>query len=194
MRLPLLSSTMEQQVESTPRRGVEQGRSGFTTADFITVVRLPLALAFIALPGAWWRLAVLSLAAATDLLDGILARRFGGSRFGAVLDPIADKLFMACAFGVVLLSRRLQWYEIVGVLLRDLWATAAFVVTLVTGRATAIPARVGGKAVTVGQMLTLLAFIASSPILRPLAWATGAIAIYAIWDYNKVARIAGRRL
>jgi CDP-diacylglycerol--glycerol-3-phosphate 3-phosphatidyltransferase/cardiolipin synthase len=185
---------MEQQVESTPRQQVEQGRHGFTTADVITVIRLPLALAFVVLPGAWWRLGILGLAAVTDLLDGFLARRFGGSRFGAVLDPIADKLFMACAFGVVLFSRHLHVYEIVGVLLRDIWATAAFVVTLATGKATAIPARVGGKAVTVAQMLTLLAFIANSPILRPLAWATGAIAIYAIWDYNKVARTAGRRL
>lgn len=185
---------MDQQVETTPRRQVEQARQGFTTADFITVVRLPLALAFVVLPGLWWRLGVLALAAVTDLLDGFLARRFGGSRFGAVLDPIADKLFMACAFGVVLFSRRLHLYEIVAVLLRDIWATVAFVVTLMTGRPTAIPARVGGKAVTVAQMLTLLAFIANAPIVRQLAWATGAIAIYAIWDYNRVARIAGRRL
>ncbi|MEO8200395.1 MAG: CDP-alcohol phosphatidyltransferase family protein [Gemmatimonadota bacterium] len=185
---------MEQQVESTSRREVEQGRQGFTTADFITVVRLPLALAFVMLTGPWWRFGVLALAAITDLLDGFLARRFGGSRFGAVLDPIADKLFMACAFGVVLFSRRLHFYEIVAVLLRDIWATIAFAVTLVTKRPTAIPARVGGKAVTVGQMLTLLAFIANAPILRPLAWATGAMAIYAIWDYNRVAQSAGRRL
>lgn len=185
---------MHPTLEGTPRPMVEQGRRGFTTADFITVVRLPLAVFFVLFEDAWWRLGVLALAAATDLLDGFLARRFGGSRFGAVLDPIADKLFMACAFGVVLFSGRLQFYEIVAALLRDIWATAAFVVTVFTGRPTAIPARLGGKAVTVAQMLTLLAFIANSSILRPLAWATGAIAMYAIWDYNHVARREGRRL
>ena len=173
---------------------VEQGRRRFTTADFITVVRLPLAFLFVVVEDTWGRLAVLATAAATDLLDGFLARKFGGSRFGAVLDPIADKLFMACAFGVVLLSGRLQFYEIVAVLLRDIWATAAFLATIFTGRPTAIPARLGGKAVTVAQMLTLLAFIAGASILRPLAWATGAIALYAIWDYNRVARVEGRRL
>ena len=186
--------TMPGQFEGTSRSMVEQGRRGFTTADFITVIRLPLALAFIVLHETWWRFSVLALAATTDLLDGFLARRFGGSRFGAVLDPIADKLFMACAFGVVLFSGRLQFHEIVAVLLRDAWASAAFFVTVFTGRATAIPARVGGKAVTVAQMLTLLAFIFNSSLLRPLAWATGAIAIYAIWDYNHVARSEGRRL
>ena len=183
-----------QQVETTPRPQAEQGRRRFTTADFITVVRLPLAVAFVVLPDVWLRFAIVGLAAATDLLDGFLARRFGGSRFGAVLDPIADKLFMACAFGVVLFSVRLHIHEVVAVLLRDIWATAAFLVTVATGRATAIPARVGGKAVTVGQMLTLLAFIAGAAILRPLAWATGAIAIYAIWDYNRAARTQARRL
>jgi CDP-diacylglycerol--glycerol-3-phosphate 3-phosphatidyltransferase/cardiolipin synthase len=173
---------------------VEQGRRRFTTADFITVVRLPLAVFFVLLAEPWWRFGVLALAAATDLLDGFLARRFGGSRFGAVLDPIADKLFMACAFGVVLFSGRLQFYEIIAVLLRDIWASVAFWVTVHTGKPTAIPARLGGKAVTVAQMLTLLAFIAGASILRPLAWATGAIAIYAIWDYHRVARTQARRL
>jgi cardiolipin synthase len=185
---------MGQQVESTPRQRVEQGRRGFTTADFITVVRLPLAFAFVAYSDTVWRLLVLALAGGTDLLDGFLARRFGGSRFGAVLDPIADKLFMACAFGVVFFSGKLQFYEVAAVLLRDAWATFAFLVTVVTGRPTAIPSRLGGKAVTVAQMLTLLAFITNSTLLRPLAWATGAIAIYAIWDYNRVARSEGRRL
>jgi len=58
----------------------------------------------------------------------------------------------------------------------------------------AIPARPGGKAVTVAQVLTLVAFLLRSPLLRPLAWATGAIAIYAIWDYYRVAPRAQRRV
>lgn len=38
---------------------------------------------------------VFSLAAATDWLDGVLARRFNAeSRFGRLLDPIADKLIV----------------------------------------------------------------------------------------------------
>ena len=37
------------------------------------------------------------------------------------------------------------------------------------------------------QVLTLVAFLLDSPLLRPIAWATGAIAIYAIWDYYRVA-------
>ncbi len=36
---------------------------------------------------------------------------------------------MASAFGVVAFSGRLEWYEIVGALLRDIVATIAFVAT-----------------------------------------------------------------
>lgn len=166
----------------------------WTVADLLTATRVPLAVAFLLLPHAGWRLAILMVAAATDLLDGWLARRFGGSRLGAFLDPVADKLFMACAFTVVLLSRQLAWFEILGVMARDLAATAAFLTVAIRKRPAAIPARAGGKAVTVAQVLTVLAFLAESPLLRPLAWATGAIAIYAIWDYTRVAGQARKEL
>ncbi len=185
--------------EASPRRGGEQGHpspphTGLTAADLLTLARIPLAVAFLLLPDPVARLLILAVAAATDLLDGALARRLGSSRFGAFIDPVADKLFMAAAFLVVALSRQLTWYEISAVLLRDLVATIAFLVTYFSGRAMSIPARLGGKAVTVAQVLTLIAFLTDSPLLRPLAWATGAVALYAIWDYNAAAPRAKRPL
>jgi len=168
-------------------------RDRLTVADLFTLVRLPLAVAFPLVEGTW-RLVVLAVAGGSDLLDGFLARRIGGSRFGPVIDPIADKLFMACAFGTVLASGRLAWWELVGVLARDLTAAAAFAVTAVRGRASAIPARAGGKAVTVLQVATLFAFVLDSQFLRPLAWATAAVALYAIWDYVRAAPTSTRPL
>ena len=99
---------------------------------------------------------------------------------------------MVSAFGVVAFSGKLQVYEIVGVLLRDIVATVAFVATLLSHRPRAIPARAGGKAVTVAQVLTLLAFLLDSKLLQPMAWATAGIAVYAIWDYYRVAPAAER--
>ena len=163
-------------------------------ADLLTALRLPLAVLFIVVQNPGWRLTILGVAAASDLLDGLVARRFGSSRLGAFLDPVADKLFMLAAFGVVAVSGRLTLYEIAGVLLRDLAATLAFVATLFSGRPAAMPARLGGKAVTLAQVLTLLAFVTDSSLLRPLAWATGAIGLYAIWDYNQAAPRAKRPL
>ena len=42
-----------------------------------------------------------------------------------------------------------------------------------------------GAAIT----LTLLAFLAGSDLVRPLAWATAAISVYAIADYTRAARL-----
>ncbi len=179
--------------ETSPRPGEEQDRVGWTVADLVSAVRVPLAVAFplVSNPA---RLGILAAAAVTDLLDGPLARRFGSSVLGSVIDPVADKLFMASAFGVVAVSGRLAPLEIVGVLLRDIVATVAFAATIFWRRPRAIPARAGGKAVTVAQVLTLVAFLTGSPLLQPMAWATTAIAIYAIWDYYRVAPAAERRV
>ena len=158
-----------------------------TGADVLTALRVPLAALFPFVRDPAWQLAIVGAAAASDFFDGKLARRFGSSRVGVVLDPVADKLFMACAFITVAGWGLLQWYEIVGVLLRDIVAALAFVGTWILRRPTTLPARAGGKAVTVCQLLTLVAFIAESPLVRPLAWATAAISVYAIWDYGRAA-------
>lgn len=180
--------------EASPARRAQQGGSRWTVADFLSLLRIPLAAAFVLVPSSRWRLGILAAAALTDLVDGPVARRLGSSPFGAVLDPIADKLFMAGAVGVVAFSGRLEIWEIVGVLLRDIVATVAFVATFVSHQPRAIPARSSGKAVTIAQILTLVAFLIDSPFLRPIAWATTAISIIAIWDYYRVAPRAQKRL
>jgi cardiolipin synthase len=171
--------------EASPAERGEQGRIWLSAADVLSLLRIPLAAAFLLVSHTGWRLAIVGAAAVTDLLDGPVARRLGSSPFGAVLDPIADKLFMAVAVGVVAISGRLEVYEIVGVLLRDIVATVAFVGTLISHQPRAIPARTSGKAVTVAQILTLIASI---------AWATTLIAVIAIWDYYRVAPRAQKRL
>jgi cardiolipin synthase (CMP-forming) len=180
--------------EASPSLRGQQGRARWSWADLISCLRIPLALAFLLVSDTGWRLAIVGAAAVSDLLDGPVARRLGGSAFGPVIDPITDKLFMAAAVGVVAFSGRLELYEIVGVLLRDIVATVAFVSTLLSHQPRAIPARSSGKAVTVAQILTLVAFLINSPYLRPVAWATTLIALIAIWDYYRVAPRAQQRL
>jgi CDP-diacylglycerol--glycerol-3-phosphate 3-phosphatidyltransferase/cardiolipin synthase len=146
-----------------------------------------LAVVFVAVPDAGVRVAVVAAAVLSDLLDGWWARRIGGSRLGVALDPVCDKIFVVSAFWVVLRSGALTPVEWLAVVIRDLVAAVSFLVTWLLKRPTTLPARAGGKAVTVVQMLTLVAFLAQSDLVRPLAWATGAIAIYAIADYSRVA-------
>ena len=158
-----------------------------TPADVLTSLRVPLAIAFPFVRDPAGQLLIVAVAAGSDFFDGMVARRFGASRAGAVLDPVADKLFMASAFLTVARGGLLVPLEVVGVLLRDIVAVLGFLGSWVLRRPVALPARAGGKAVTVAQVLTLVAFIAESPLVRPLAWATAAIACYAIWDYGRAA-------
>src|SRR5437879_12903078 len=107
-----------------------RGRAGqvkpwVTWADVLTALRVPLAVAFpfVHHPGA--QLGVVAVVAVTDFFDGMLARRFGSSRTGAVLDPVADKLFMAAACLTVGRSGRPDPIELAGVLPRGTGAALA---------------------------------------------------------------------
>lgn len=162
-------------------------KRAFSVADVLTVVRLPLAAVFPLVRAPLGQLALVAAAALSDVADGFLARRIGGSRAGAILDPIADKAFMAVAFITVTRRGMLAWYELVGVLLRDILAVLGFAASVVLRRPVALPARAGGKAVTIAQLLTLAAAITAWPYVGHLAWATAAIAVYAIWDYGRTA-------
>lgn len=164
-----------------------QVKPWMTRADLLTALRLPLAAAFPFVPGPTWQLALVGAAAASDFFDGMLARRLGESRAGAILDPIADKLFMAVAFLTVAGSGVLHPAEIVAVLGRDIVAALGYLGAWLWWRPMVLPARAGGKVVTVLQLVTLVACVARWPYVRSLAWATAAVGLYAIWDYGRAA-------
>ncbi|SEA95146.1 CDP-diacylglycerol--glycerol-3-phosphate 3-phosphatidyltransferase [Thiothrix caldifontis] len=91
--------------------------------NIITVIRI-LSIA----PICWllWKgiygfaLALLVLAGLSDALDGFLARRYGWfTRLGAILDPLADKLFVVSVFIVFGLKGSLPWWLIALVIGRD---------------------------------------------------------------------------
>lgn len=72
--------------------------------NFLTLIRIALIPVFVVifyLPFHWANVvvaAIFAFAAATDWMDGYLARRLGQtSAFGAFLDPVADKLMVAVA-------------------------------------------------------------------------------------------------
>jgi len=175
-------------MEATGPKGGRQARPLFRAPDVLTALRIPLAALFLLADGVDVRLIVLVVAALSDYVDGIWARRIGGSRAGVVLDPVSDKLFALAAFTVVWRHHALTILELLGVLLRDIVALIAFLATVVRKKPTTLPARAGGKWVTVGQLLTLVAFLLESDLVRPLAWATAAVAVYAIADYTRAAR------
>jgi len=72
------------------------------TANHITLSRiifLPVPVALLLFASFSWQILALVLfiiIAVGDIFDGMLARRQGPTQFGAMLDPLADKLFIAC--------------------------------------------------------------------------------------------------
>jgi CDP-diacylglycerol--glycerol-3-phosphate 3-phosphatidyltransferase len=76
---------------------------------------------------AWWAGIVFAAAAATDQLDGWLARRWRvESQFGKVADPLADRLMIAVAVVLLWADGRLPWPAAVIVLARDLVLVAGY--------------------------------------------------------------------
>jgi cardiolipin synthase len=95
-----------------------------TFANGLTSARLMLIPVFVAgllFGKTVWPLAVFVLCVATDVADGIVARRTKTvTPLGAFLDPLADKLLLNAAFFVLAVQGRLPIWLSVFVLSRDL--------------------------------------------------------------------------
>ncbi|HEU4335041.1 MAG TPA: CDP-alcohol phosphatidyltransferase family protein [Candidatus Eisenbacteria bacterium] len=76
-------------------------------ADHLTLARLvllPLPVAMLYQPALEWRVAALAsfiLLGLTDVWDGRLARRDGPTRFGELLDILADRIFLVVLYGAL---------------------------------------------------------------------------------------------
>jgi cardiolipin synthase len=109
-------------------------------------------------------LAVYAAAAATDVSDGLIARLFKqGSKLGAILDPIADKVLVFAALGALTLERRLPVWLIGLVIFRDgLMVLGAALVRHKRLELPTSPSRVGKYATFTLFCLVLLALVGES--------------------------------
>ena len=96
----------------------------FTVANVISFIRLcmaPIAFALLVTGHDIAATAVFAVSAATDFLDGQIARRTHTvSRVGQLLDPAVDRLLMICGVVGLLVIGRLPLWIVVVVLVRDL--------------------------------------------------------------------------
>ena len=153
----------------------------------LSLSRLVLALLFIP-AGRAARIALICLAAATDFLDGWLARRTNTTtRWGALVDPIADRLFVLVAIATYLRSGELSVVESLLLLPRDIATALALVIARFTPRLRSVEfkARFPGKVVTVLQLATLLALVIGLRPLMPLIAAVAITSAFAIADYTR---------
>jgi cardiolipin synthase len=133
----------------------------FNAAIAITLLRFLLAPVFVwlllehAYAVALWVFVAASL---SDALDGFLARRFGlGTPLGALLDPLADKLLVACGILTMGWIGALPLWLAAVVLLRDVVIIGgAMAYRRVTGDVEMAPLLLG-KVNTAAQFLLVLA-------------------------------------
>jgi len=134
-----------------------------TLANQLTLLRIVLIPAIVLLMVygyAGWTLLVFSLAALTDALDGLIARRTGQrSSLGVWLDPMADKLLLVATFitltlpGLPLMNRLPIWLTVT-VISRDVAIVGVVaIVNLAIGPRTFRPS-LWGKSATAAFLLT----------------------------------------
>lgn len=155
--------------------------------NLLSVARVPLALLFALAQTSAQRVLILGTASATDLLDGWLARRTGHTtRWGALIDPIADKTFVLVAFTTFVARGDLTLRELGTILARDIGTLAgALVAWFMPGLdVTDFKARMPGKVVTVLQLATLLVLCVEPRWQHPMVVAVGLASVIAIADYT----------
>lgn len=120
----------------------------------------------------WWAAGAYVAAAATDSLDGWLARSRGQVTVaGAFLDPLADKLLVTAAFLALIETGDVPAWAVMVILTREFAVTGLRLLAVSEGLV--IPAAGLGKAKTLTQNLSILAFTVPHPwkwIDDPLLW------------------------
>ena len=155
--------------------------------NVISLSRFALAAAFVAMPGTRPRVALIVVASLNDFLDGYLARRSGTTtRWGALIDPAADRVFVFTAICTYLFEGLISTGQYFTFIARDLATALGFLVARAVSwlRPVEFKARMSGKVVTALQLLALLVVLLAPGWVRPLVVAIGVASAVAIVDYT----------
>ena len=155
--------------------------------NVLSFSRLVLAAGFVAADGVGMRVGLIGAAAATDFLDGWLARRVNAaSRWGALIDPIADRFFVLTAVATMLFSGALTTAQYFVLIARDLATAVGFLVARVVSwlKPVEFRARWLGKVVTALQLAALVAALVAPRLVMPLVIAPAVTSAAAITDYT----------
>lgn len=184
-----------------------------TVANQLTIARMaiiPLLITLVLSNHAKWALLVFILAGLSDILDGVIARRYRQkSSLGTFLDPMADKLLMTACFIVLSIPDHPQTfpdyavpnhipiYLTIVTISRDVFIIMVALVIHLASGLSRFPPTVLGKTTTVIQVLMIgfvLLFNAlgqEAPVfIQGLGWLTLAATIASGFHYiRNVARV-----
>ncbi|MFC0267566.1 CDP-diacylglycerol--glycerol-3-phosphate 3-phosphatidyltransferase [Kushneria aurantia] len=135
----------------------------------VRIILIPLLVVVFYLPVEWSRFVaalMFTTAAVTDWFDGYLARRWNQTTpFGAFLDPVADKLIVAVALGVLIeyyadLALTLPGLVIIG---REIVISALREWMAELGKRASVSVSSIGKYKTAFQMVAIILLLAFAP-------------------------------
>ena len=129
-----------------------------TISNFLSFLRIPLAFLFL-VEGSSARCFAVVVAMITDSIDGYLARKSNTvTKFGTILDPLADKFFVYFALSVLFSEGKLSPWQVTAMLSRDIAVFGYCFLAFVMGRAKSIAFRSlwAGKASTALQFIVLI--------------------------------------
>lgn len=160
------------------------GAGFLTVGNFLSLLRIPLGFMFLAIDDTKWVAIILLVGAATDLLDGFVARLTRTeSEIGALLDPFCDRIFVFLAL-VSFLPTRIDWAGFLILMLRDIFTGGVFLVGRLAGREMPFHSRMGGKVTTSLQVAALFTLLFWPEYAKLPIFLAGAAAVFAIIDYG----------
>ncbi len=132
---------------------------------------------------------IFGIASITDFLDGYLARRSGDiTKFGIILDPIADKFLVISALIVLVDMERLPAWIAITIIVREFLVTGLRAVAL--SKDIVISAEIGGKIKTTLQIIAILCLILKKNIFGIDLYDIG---IVLIWSALFLSIVSGIR-
>jgi len=153
----------------------------------ISLSRLFMAVAFALTIAPGTRLALVVAASLTDYLDGWLARRANlATKWGALIDPIADRIFVFTAVCIFLFEGAITSTQYFVLISRDIMTAVGFLVARAVTwlRPVAFRARLSGKIVTTLQLATLVAILMRPHLADVLITLVGMTSLWAVIDYT----------
>lgn len=171
-----------------------------TVPNFISLMRLPLALLFLK-GSTLYRAIAIVLAMLSDGLDGFYARRYSQcTKIGTLLDPLTDKIFVISVLSMLFLEQRITWIETAILVSRD-FSVLIFGIYLIFTKNLAnyrFRAIWCGKVTTVLQFSVLLALTLNLPIpsyLYSIFIILGVLALFELYfvDHTVKSRIRTRQ-
>ena len=155
-----------------------------TLLTWARIALIPVFVVFFYLPVTWTNYApvlIFFLAGVTDWLDGYLARSLNQtSKFGAFLDPVADKLMVGVALVFLVQANPTPWMALAAAIIigREIAVSSLREWMAELGARASVAVSALGKVKTSAQMLAIGMLLYHEPIKAFNVYGTGMVLLY----------------